>query len=428
MPQCTPTRAALLTGQHTARNKMWHVIGWYGYPWAPVLEPAFREHLPRDTFTLARGLKAAGYVTGIAGKWHLTNNEDGNYTSLNPRAGNSYGFDYVAPRGEGSQNEGDKWVDHLTDETLRFIERHRERPWFFYLSHHTLHGKISAPPDLVKKHLNRGAPEAGLHNATYLAAIEHLDNSIGRLTARLEALDLRKNTMIVFLSDNGGEDTSYALPAWSDDAPDGSRPLKARSQSFDNAPLREGKGSPYEGGIRVPCLVSWPGVVQPGAIISTPIHVVDWMPTLLDAATGNPSLPSHLNHLLDGVSLLPLLNGGSIASRPLFWYLPLYDLRWAATPCAVIREGDWKLIHYFGDWFDSTQTYHRGGHIELYNLASDIGETRDLSSAQPERATALKQRLNDWMRSIPAVIPEANPHTDPAKIMVETKEKQAWNR
>jgi uncharacterized sulfatase len=156
-PQCTPTRAALLTGRHPARTRMWHVIPWYGYPAAPVAEPPFAEGLPRTAFTLAKGLKAAGYATACVGKWHLTANADGNYGGLNPEAAH-YGFDFAAPPGPGSPNRGDKHVAHLTDEAVRFIDRNKGRPWFCYLAHHTLHGVVSAPPELVAKHRGRGPP------------------------------------------------------------------------------------------------------------------------------------------------------------------------------------------------------------------------------------------------------------------------------
>ncbi len=420
MPQCTPTRAALLTGQHTARNGMWHVIGWYGSPWARMTEPAFVEHLPPEQCQLPHRLRGAGYRTGMAGKWHLTNNAAGHYVYLKEEAAGSFGFDYVAPPGQGSQNEGDKWVDHLTDRACDFVARNRDRPWFFYLSHHTLHGKVSAPQALVDKHLATGAPAEGMHNATYLAAIEHLDNSIGRLLAKLDETGQRENTIVVFLSDNGGVDTSYALPAWSDQPLDGSQPLKADKQEFDNAPLREGKGSVYEGGIRVPCIVRWPAKVPAGRVDATPIHVVDWMPTLL-AAANDPLAES------DGVDLLPLLQGSDPPKRPLYWYMPLYDLRWASTPSAIIREGKWKLIEYFGDRFDSQQQYRIGPHVELYNLAADLGETTNLAGKDPQRATRMQNMLHRWLQGIPAEIPSTNPHYDPAKAFLETREKQPWN-
>lgn len=421
MPQCTPTRAALLSGQHTARNGMWHVIPWYGLPWARMTEPDYREQFPRGAFNLAKGLRSAGYATGMAGKWHLTTGADGGYVSLKPAAADAYGFDFVAPKGPGSQNEGDKWVDHLTDQTIGFIEAHRQQPWFFYLAHHTLHGKVSAPAELVMKYRAQGAPVEGLHNATYLAAIEHLDSSVGRLLARLDELGLRENTLVVFLSDNGGVHMVYDLPPPSVEE---KSPLTVREFQFDNAPLRAGKGTPYEGGIRVPCIVRWPNVVNAGSVCKTPIHVTDWLPTLLDVAHTN----APQDYEVDGTSVLPLLNGEPLQSRPLFWYMPLYDLRWAATPCAVVREGDWKLIEYFGDWYDRQTTYRSGHRLELYNLRDDIGEQNNLADSEPQRAQQLHNQLRAWMTSIPVPVPAVNPHFDPSRAFSETKEKQEWNR
>lgn len=422
-PQCTPTRASFITGQHTARNGLWHVIGWYGYPWAPVAEPAFAEQLPRETFTLPKGLRAAGYATGMAGKWHLTNGADGNYTRLNESAADAYGFDYVAPAGPGTQNEGDKWVDHLTDAALGFIERHRDRPWFFYLAHHSIHHVVAAPPELVEQYRAAGAPEDGLYNAVYLAALKHLDDSVGRLLAKLDELGERDETLVVFLSDNGGIDWNYDQRDFTNGAGGGVTHLRVNHEEYDNAPWRAGKGSPYEGGIRAPCIVRWPGVVEAGSRCETPIHVVDWLPTLLDVTGG--AAPAE--HKVDGVSIAPLLRGNAIAARRLYWYMPLYDLRWAATPCAVVRDGDWKLIDYFGDSFDADGNYVAGTRTEMFNLADDPGETNDLTAKQPERAAALRDQVRDWIRSVPAVVPAANLHYNPQRSLCETREKQSWN-
>lgn len=424
MPQCTPTRAALLTGQHTARNGMWHVIPWYGTPYGRIREPAFRENLPREAFTLAKGLRAAGYATGMAGKWHLTHNGDGNYSGLKPEAGPHYGFDFVAPPGPGSQNEGDKHVDYLTDRAIAFAERHAARPWFFYLAHHTVHGKVVAPEPLVAKYRARGAPAEGLHNATYLAALEHLDDSIGRLRQALEKLGQLERTLIVFLSDNGGVDLLYDKRHFS--AAEGAKPpmptqLVVQNREFSNAPLRMGKGSHYEGGIRVPCLVRWPGVTPAGLVSDVPIHVVDWLPTLLAAAGGQA--PNE--HVLDGIDLSPVLRGGHGPDRPLFWYLPFYELRWGATPAAVVRHGDWKLLEFFGDWFDPAGRYVQGPRVELYHLGRDIGEQHNLAPHEPERVHALRQTLRDWLRSVPAEIPGPNPDHDPARRFLEVRTKPA---
>lgn len=426
MPQCTPTRAALLTGQHTARNGMWHVIGWYGYPWARLREPVFRESLSRDTFTIAKGLKTAGYATACIGKWHLTSNGDGNYLALKQEAAAHYGFDFAPnPPAPRYNQTGDKGVNWLTDQAIGFMERNRGQSWFAYLAHHTVHGPVVAPDELVAQYRARGAPETGLHNATYLAALEHMDRSIGRLMAKLDELKLRERTLVVFLSDNGGiyqaydprpfaESHSVKLPTPTQ--------LTVQREEFSNAPLRAGKGSHYEGGIRVPCIVRWPGVVKPGAVSQTPVHVVDWMPTLL--AAGGAKAPA--SHVQDGVSLVPLLRGGMLQPRPLFWYLPLYEVRWGGTPGAIIREGDFKLIEFFGDWFDPRGKLVPGPRLELYNLRQDIGETRDLAASQPEKAAALRAKLRAWLKSVPAEIPGPNPHFDESRQLLETRQKPSF--
>lgn len=417
-PQCTPTRASLLTGEHTARNGMWHVIPWYGAPYAAVEEPMFREELLPEQCRLPRALRDEGYVTGMSGKWHLTHNRrQGFYSYLEMQAGPEFGFDHVGPPGEGSQNKGDKWVNHLTDDAIRFIRDNRGQPWFYYLSHHTLHGVVTAPQELIHKYLDHGAPALGHGNATYLAAVEHLDTSIGRLMRTLEETGQREKTIVVFLADNGGVDTRYE-----NEKPDGSpldpdQPLIVKDQQLENSPLREGKGSMYEGGIRVPCIVSWPNAISHGTVSSQPIHVVDWFPTLLEAA-GARSKPVE-----DGLSLLPVFRGESLPERSLYWYMPLYDMLWAGTPCAVIRSGDWKLIEFFGDWYDEEKNYHEGARLELYNLKNDLSETRDLSKKHPGRVVRMQQELRDWIKDCGATIPGSNPHYERARSTLTTRDK-----
>ena len=169
----------------------------------------------------------------------------------------------------------------------------------------------------------------------------------------------------------------------------------------------------------MPCLVRWPGTVAAGRTEATPVHVVDWFPTLLAAA--GAAAPA--GHTPDGTDLLPLLRGRTVASRPLFWHLPLYDLRWGATPCAVIRDGDWKLIEYFGDRFDAAGRYHRGARLELFHLGRDLGETVDLADREPARTAELHAKLRAWLRDCGAEIPGPNPHHDPARPLLETRTK-----
>jgi arylsulfatase A len=233
-PQCTPTRASLLTGQHTARNRFWHVIGRYGYPYMRMDEPPYEENLSRDAYTLAEMMQDNGYTTSINGKWHLHTwndrypNPDGYYTYLFDHANEYYGWDYNSiPENMSYHQEGEKGVDYLTDEAIKVIDQSSQKPFFIYLSQHTIHGPVLAPEKLIKKYLKKGYPEEGVFNATYLAAIEHMDNSVGRLLDHIDKKGIAENTIVIFLTDNGGVDMEFA-----------------------NDPLRYGKGSMYEGGIR----------------------------------------------------------------------------------------------------------------------------------------------------------------------------------
>jgi uncharacterized sulfatase len=399
-PQCTPSRAALLTGQHTARNHMWHVIPKYEFPWMRLKEPEYLENLPRGTHTVGKALQAAGYRTACIGKWHLTTNRrDGFYLQLNEGAAHDFGFDYAPPRYENQHyhQTGDKGVMMLTDQAIDFMRANRENPFFLYLAHHTIHGPVLAPEDLVEKYRGQGYPEQGLNNATYLAALEHLDNSVGRLLNALEELDIANDTVVMLLSDNGGVDQVYR----------GERTTPA----FSNAPLRYGKGTCYEGGIRVPLLVRWPRVVEAGAVCDTPVHVVDFYPTAVELAQGELADPDR--HVLDGRSIVPLLAGtGTIDRDAIYFHMPLYDMLWGATPAGVIRCGDWKLIEFFGDYVDREDGYRYvvGPRIELYNLRDDPGETNDLSDKMPAKTEELLDKLHAWQAAVRAPMPHPNPN------------------
>ncbi len=398
-PQCTPSRASLLTGQHTARNRFWHVVGRYGYPYMRMQEPPYQENLDREVYTMAEMLQDNGYTTALNGKWHLHTwnsrypDSDGFYTYLFDKAKAYYGFDYVTiPDDMHYTSKGDKGVDYLTGEAIRFIGNNRDNPFFVYLSQHTIHGPVLAPDKLVKKYKRKGYPEEGVFNATYLAAIEHLDHAVGRLLDYLDKSGLTENTLVIFLTDNGGVD-----------------------MEFSNEPLRYGKGSMYEGGIRVPMMVRWPGVVQPGSTCNTPVHAIDLYPTLLEIAGGT----MNQEQLLDGESLAQLFKGGDPPDRDaLYWYMPLYDESWGATPCAVIRKGPYKLIEFFGDYIDreNNWTYVPGGRTELYNLEEDLGETTDLSEVKPNLTRKLRDDLYRWIDSMNAPLPRLNKRYDPERL------------
>jgi arylsulfatase A-like enzyme len=420
-PQCTPTRATLLTGQYTARNGMWHVIPWYGTPWARVSEPAYREQLSRETFTLGKGLRQAGYATACLGKWHLTTGADGNYNFLKDSAAANYGFDRALPDLPKDEMAADRAVRWLTSRAIEFIDSEATKPWFCYLSHHATHRQLAAPPELVEKYRKRGFPAKGLNQAIALASMEHMDAEIGRLLRHLDKTGQASRTAVIFTTDNGGIFEQYNHVPVRDES--GWR-LNLNDREFESAPFRAGKGFAYEGGIRVPAIVRWPGLTPGGRVEHTPVHMADWMPTMLEAA----GAVAPRNHAIDGVSLMNLLAGRPMAGRDLFWYMPLYDLRWAATPCAVIRSGRTKLIEYFGDHFvpeNGALRYTPQPKVEMFDLFDDPAEANDLAPSRGREAAALRQRLHRWIRSCGAVISGANPRHDPARELTETREKPA---
>ncbi|NND07750.1 MAG: sulfatase [Saprospiraceae bacterium] len=422
--QCTPTRASFLTGQYTTSHKMWHVIGWYGYPWATMAESAFREQFPRASFTVAKGLQKAGYKTGIFGKWHLTTNQDGHYRGLQSSAAPHYGFDF-APEVLGDEHfkkGADRGIQLLTQQSLDFINKQQESPWFCFLSHHMIHGKVVAPDSLVAKYEQQGYGSEGPNRALYLAGLELIDWSVGRIVEGLKEIGEYNNTVIVFVSDNGGIDRRHEIKNLSYSAPEGFE-FAANLKEYENDPLRGGKGSIYEGGVRVPMIIRWPGHGIENRQISTPVHIIDLAPTFMEIA--GAASQGHL----EGESLVNLLNGADtkyLAQRPIYQYYPFYDLLWGLTPCASIRIGDYKLIEFFGDRVDARHTYRMGKHIELYNLSEDIGETTNLAEKEKERSQELLDKLHQWFLDIDVNPPTKNPHYKPEKAFENTREKPDW--
>ncbi|UCG46359.1 MAG: sulfatase [Phycisphaerales bacterium] len=371
-PVCSPTRASILTGQYPARVGMTDFIpGWYR-PWAKLTVPENRLELPAEAATFAEMLKEDGYATGYVGKWDV-----GKSPEFGPQ---KQGFDAVAeavPRGR------DKWVTSFTDATLEFIAANRDRPFMFYLSHHTVHIPLLAPPTLVDKYKSKPKPKSGVNNPVYAAMIEHLDNSIGQILGKLDEWELAGRTVVIFFSDNGGLRRRF----------DGRGEIVTT-----NAPLRSEKGTLYEGGIRVPLIVRCPGVVKSGAICSAPVSSVDFYPTLLELA----GVKDDSQHVLDGRSLVPLLTGtGKFERDALFWHYPHYH---HSTPAGAVRQGDWKLMEFYED-----------GRLELYNLRRDVGEAVNLAGRMPEKAAGLRRKLAAWRKSVGAKMPRPNPEHDPAR-------------
>lgn len=379
-PNCAPTRACLMSGQYTPRHGIYTVVDPkqpVGSPWQRLLAAHSESELATDIVTLPEALQQRGYTSGFFGMWNLGRGRTG------PRTPGGQGFGHVVfPETLGFGKDayfdgaGRYLSDRLADEVLAFIERSRDQPFFVYLADHAVHAPFDPEPALVAKYerrRDRGADDRD--DPAYAATIEAVDRNVGRIVDRLGALGLTDDTVVIFTSDNGG--TQRYTP-----------------------PLNGSKGQLYEGGIRVPLVVSWPRVAAVGSQCDVPVATIDLYPTLLDLAEAPPPP----GQVLDGVSLAPLLRGTGTPSRErLFWHFPCYVGR--ATPSSAIRQGDYKLIEFFED----------GGRHELYNLRDDPGERTDLARRDPERVRALTATLHAWQRETAATIPrDANPAYDPA--------------
>ncbi len=403
---CSPTRAALLTGKYPARLRVTDWIPGQMPDNPKLLVPDWTKYLPTTETSLAAVFKTAGYATATIGKWHLAKVGT---TESYPEA---HGFDvniagtdkpqpptFTAPwkiptlTPEGAV--GEHLTDRLATEAVQWIERVKDRPFFLYLPHFAVHTPIQGRPDLVEKYRRKiaakGGPEKLEHkNPGYAALLESMDTAVGRVRAKLAELGLAERTLVVFTSDNGGRVTRDNL--------NGGVPTTS------NAPLRFGKASAYEGGVRVPLLVVWPGAIKPGSVSDFPTITMDLFPTLVEAA-GLPATAART--AVDGISLVAHLRGGPRPIRDtLFWHYPHhqhYQLG-GTMPYGAIRRGDFKLVEFFNDQ-----------RIELYNLRDDLGETRDLAAAQPKLAAELRSRLHAWRAEVRAQMPTPNPAHDPAR-------------
>jgi arylsulfatase A-like enzyme len=384
---CSPTRACILTGKYPARL---HVTDWIPglMPVNPrLLVPDWTKQLPLEEPTIADALRAAGYATACIGKWHLgeapfypeKHGFDVNIAGTSAAAPTSYYAPWkIATLTEGK--DGDHLTDRLGDEAVKFITQSKDRPFFLYLSHFAVHTPIQGRPDLVAKYRKKLRPGLKQRNPNYAALVEGMDQTVARVRQTLDDLKLADRTIVIFTSDNGG-----------------------RIPTTSNLPLRAGKGSAYEGGVRVPLIVHWPGVTRPGSTSDTPTISADFFPTLLDIA----AVPDRPGHKSDGVSLTPLLRQSAPPeSRDLFWHYPHHQhyQQGGAMPFGAIRSGDFRLIEFFDDM-----------HVELYNLRDDVGEQKNLKAENPEKTHELRQRLHAWRKDVGAQMPTANPAYDATK-------------
>lgn len=393
---CSPTRAAIMTGKYPARLHITDWIAGHNRPFAKLKIPAWTKQLPLEEKTIAEELKARGYATGLVGKWHLGTEAffpehqgfDFNFGGCEMGAPRSYFPPYGITNVKDEQ-PGEFLSDRLAREAVRFIETNRDRPFFLYFPHYGVHTPLAGKPAVIEKYKRKLAAGDPLHtNAVYAALVESMDDSLGVVMKKLEELKLAENTVIIVTGDNGGLSGTLNAQGW--------RPASTR-----NDPLRLGKGSAYEGGVRVPLVVRWPGIAAAGSVNEAPVISPDFFPTVLELAAGRAAAATSP---ADGESIVPLLRGNAQLNRDaIFWHYPHYHPG-SATPYSAIRAGDWKLIHFFED-----------DHVELYNLKADLGEKNDLATAEKTRAADLRRRLDAWRTSLGAQLPTKNPEYDPAR-------------
>jgi len=399
MPVCSPSRASILTGRHAARLAM---TIWREGALKPtqnqklIPAPAVTD-LPHAEFTIAEALKSVGYLTFHVGKWHLgdadhsaeTQGFDVNIGGTHWGAPATYFYPFSGEFGQerefryvpglGLGKPGEYLTDRLTDEALKLIDDAGDRPFFLNLWFHNPHTPLEGKPELVEKY--RAKIKAGTRhqNPEYAAMIETLDTNVGRILAKLSHRKLTDRTLVIFTSDNGGTIIQH----------------RGR-QVTDNFPLRSGKGSLYEGGIRVPLIVRLPGVTPRGKVCDEPVTCTDFFPTILELCTVSATGKNAPAGPLDGMSVVPLLRqpGAHLNRAALFFHYPHYYT--TTTPVSAVRAGDWKLLEYFED-----------RHVELYNLRDDPSEQRDVAAQQPDRTAKLRDQLAGWREEVGAKVPSA---------------------
>jgi arylsulfatase A-like enzyme len=413
-PVCSPSRASLMTGMYPQRLGVTDYIG------APqpakwtrntrLLPAAYRERLDLETRTVAEALKESGYATFFAGKWHLGTESfypekhgfdinRGGIEKGGPYGGKQYFSPYGNPRLEDGP-PGEHLPDRLGRETAAFIEANRDRPFLAWLSFYSVHTPLMAREDLRIKYEAKqrrlgleakwgreGERDVRLEqdHAVYAGMVEAMDLAVGTVLQKLAALGLDRKTLVLFTSDNGGLSTSEGWPT-------------------SNAPLRAGKGWLYEGGVRVPLIARWTGVIGPGRVIRDPVSGLDFFSTLVELAGAGGSLEANANRKPDGASLLSMVKSKTaMASRSLFWHYPHYGNQGGA-PGSAMRQGRWKLI----EWFEEDR-------LELFDLDRDPGERMDLAKVEKDRARSMREELKVWRQEVGAIVPDENPGYDPAK-------------
>ena len=394
-PVCSPTRYSLLTGKYPSRVDATNFFtGKRGGKFRPA---PLNDNMPLDEITLAQVFKDQGYATFFAGKWHLGKTEEyypqnrgfdiniGGYHKGGPYTGKKYFAPFKNPQMAVESPAGDHLPDRLARDTAKFIDDNKDGSFFAYLSFYSVHTPLMGRPDLVKKYKEKSEQISGEEfgpeeqvsgkkerkvrilqkHPVYGAMVEAMDQAVGKVLKQLQDSGVADNTIVIFTSDNGGLSTSEGSPT-------------------SNLPLRGGKGWVYEGGIRLPWIVHYPGVTTPGSVSSEPICSIDLFPTLAAAAGAK------VEHEIDGIDLTPALKGQSLDRQSLFWHYPHYSNQ-GGIPGGAIREGDFKLVERYED-----------GRVHLYNLADDIGEQNDLAAQHPQQVSEMRERLHKWYEEVDA--------------------------
>jgi arylsulfatase A-like enzyme len=441
-PICSPTRASILTGKYAARHRITVPCGHLpsqppGYELMPktaspkqaTIQPRSKNYLDPSEYTLAEALRDAGYKTGHFGKWHLGLDEQywperqGFEVALHgtpdpgPASYFSPGY-YRTSQTFADGPPGEYITDRLTDETIKFIETNRDKPFFVNLWHHSVHGPWGFKKEYADKFVDRKDPRGFQGNPIMASMLQSVDESLGKILDKLDELKLADDTVVVFYSDNGGNDHSNT----EDEAKSKNREAKQSEMMAAwrkyagnqpptiNTPLRSGKGWLYEGGTRVPCMVRWPKVVEAGTVEATPVACVDLYPTLLELA----GIAPNPKQKVDGASLVPLLNKtGKLEREAIFNYYPHGS--GLKPPGVWVRAGDWKLIR----WFETNRSFP--DKFELYNLRDDIGEEKNLATAEPERVKHLDGLIDGFLKDTDALVPIPNPAYEPRAAAANKK-------
>ena len=385
---CSPTRASIMTGMYPARLHLTDFIAGQNRPYARMRIPDWKKQLSSDHTTIAEMLKNSGYRTGHIGKWHLNAKSKG----VSGTMPTDQGFDvsisapsgrrgYFLPKGVRSDAGTNYLTDYLTDHACQFIKESKAHPFFLYFAYNVPHTPIEGRNDLVDYFKQKADPKKLHHNPIYAAMVASLDESVGRILAEIEKSGVVENTVVVFTSDNGGLTQRYGK----------------HDDFTENLPLRRGKGSAYEGGVRVPAIVRWPGVTKVNTVCHEPIMTTDYFPTFLKIA----GIDNYSASEIDGHSITALLrNADASINRNLYWHYPHYHAG-GDGPYSAVRSGDYRLIEF-----------HEDNSVQLYNLADDLREETDLSTKMPKKVNALRDDLHRWRESVNAQMPSVNPNFD----------------